>query len=62
MEDMKGVAKLWTGFTEPEKAPCNEKSPQEFQAKRDALMHLGLDPRPQAGKATCKAVGAPLQT
>ena len=62
VEDMKRVAKLWKNFPEAAKATYNEKSAQEFQAQRDALMRLGLDPRPQAGKATCKAAGLPLQT
>jgi hypothetical protein len=62
IEDMKRVAKLWKGLPEAAKATYNEKSAQEFQAQRAALMRLGLDPRPQAGKATCKAAGLPLQT
>ena len=62
MDDMKRVAKLWKQLSKLEKATYKEKSAQEFQAQRDALMRLGLDPRPQAGKATCKAVEASLKT
>eukprot|EP00435_Cladocopium_sp_Y103_P009926 s3826_g2.t1 len=46
---MSRVAKLWKTLTEAEKAPYKEKSAQEFQAQRDALMRMGLDPRPRAG-------------
>ena len=62
IEDMKKVAKLWKRLPEATKATYNEKSAQEFQAQRAALMRLGLDPRPQAGKATCSPPGLPLQT
>ena len=62
IEDMKRVAKLWKRLPEATKATYNEKSAQEFQAQRAALMRLGLDPRPQAGKATCSPPGLPLQT
>eukprot|EP00435_Cladocopium_sp_Y103_P029235 s4114_g7.t1 len=57
---MSRVAKLWKTLTEAEKAPYKEKSTQEFQAQRDALMRMGLDPRPRAGVGPWSRVDASM--